>query len=245
MTRQGSTVRCERNLKSMKRLDLLGSIIVFFAMSAGCTPCEECDCQDEARADKASARAAAVGDAAGEKEMEALEEEFGDEVPGGDVSRQFTLENAFMYDQINGAGDRKPTLAIVLFEYEKEESVKYQVAYVACTCRGPSVNYHSVAYVELSKEDGSLVFMSYDKDPSGHYAPGLYGDSTVTSYGTPVKAMFDRFREEKLVGRTQGEIRAIEPMHGEVDGYTGATVTPNNSVMMLEGLFEYHNARYM
>jgi len=242
MTRQGSTVRCERNLKSMKRLDLLVVTLVSVAVALGCTPCEECDCDDDAKADQA---AAAAKDGTEAKEMAALEEEFGGDAPGGEVSQQFTLENAFMYDQINGAGDRKPTLAIVLFEYEKEETVKYQVAYVACTCRGPSVNYYSVAYVELSKEDGSLVFMSYDKDPSGHYAPGLYGDSTVTSYGTPVKAMFDRFREEKLVGRTQDEIRAIEPMHGEVDGYTGATVTPNNSVMMLEGLFEYHNARYM
>ena len=146
---------------------------------------------------------------------------------------------------MNGAGNEKPTLAFVLFEFEKEETVKYQVAYVACTCRGPAVNYYSVAYVELSKEDGSLAFMSYDKDPSGHYVPGLYGDSTVTSYGTPVRAMFDKFREEKLVGRTQDEISLIEPMHGEVDGYTGATVTPNNSVEMLKGLFGYHNKRYM
>jgi Na+-translocating ferredoxin:NAD+ oxidoreductase RnfG subunit len=34
-------------------------------------------------------------------------------------------------------------------------------------------------------------------------------------------------------------------MHGEVDAYTGATVTPNNAMRMLQGLFEYHNERYM
>jgi hypothetical protein len=155
------------------------------------------------------------------------------------------IENSFYYNQITGAGEEIPTLAYVLFEYEKEEVVKYQVAYVACTCRGPAVNYHSVAYVELSKEDGSVVFMSYDKDPSGHYSPGLYGDSTETGSGTPVRELFDRFRRERLVGATQEQIYGIEPMHGDVDGYSGATVTPNNSVTMLHGLFGYHNQRYM
>ena len=123
--------------------------------------------------------------------------------------------------------------------------MKYQVAYVACTCRGPSVNFYSVAYVELSREDGTLLFMSYDEDSSGHYNPGAYGDSTETGSGTPVKALFEKFRKERLIGATPEQIHALEPLHGDVDAYTGATVTPNNAVAMLQGLLGYHAERYM
>ncbi len=37
----------------------------------------------------------------------------------------------------------------------------------------------------------------------------------------------------------------LQPMHGDVDAYTGATVTPNNVMRMLQGLFTYHNERYI
>jgi hypothetical protein len=118
------------------------------------------------------------------------------------------------------------------------------VAYIACTCRGPDVNYYSVAYVELSKNDGSVKFLSYDEDSTGHYTAGLYGDSTETWEGVPAKELYAQFREERLVGASQAEILAMQPMHGDVDTYTGATVTPNNAVRMLQALFTYHNERY-
>ena len=155
------------------------------------------------------------------------------------------VENAFYYTHVNGHREETETVAYVLFEYEQLETVKYQVGYIACTCRGPQVNYYSVAYVELNKADGSIAFLSYDKDSTGHYTAGMYGDSTETYEGVPAKALYAAFREEKLVGATQDEINAMEPMHGDVDAYTGATVTPNNAVRMLQGLFEYHNERYM
>ena len=171
-----------------------------------------------------------------------------DEADTGEPSAQpgrFTIDNAFYYTQITGGGEEIPTLAYVLFEYPERDQVRYQVAYVACTCRGPSVNYYSVAYVELSKRDGSVLYMSYDQDRSGHYSPGSFGDSTETGSGTPVKALFDKFRKDRLVGATPEQIFALEPMHGEVDGYTGATVTPNNAVAMLQGLLEYHEKRHL
>ena len=161
------------------------------------------------------------------------------EAPGGIV-----VDNAFYYTHVNGHRQETETVAFVLFEYEQLASVKYQVAYIACTCRGPEVNYYSVAYVELNKDDGSVKFLSYDEDSTGHYTAGLYGDSTFTYEGVPAEELYAAFREERLVGASQAEINAIEPMHGEVDAYTGATVTPNNAVRMLQGLFTYHNDRY-
>ena len=157
---------------------------------------------------------------------------------------KIAVDNAFYYTHINGNKKETPTLAFVLFEYEQLETVKYQVAYLACTCRGAEVNYYSVAYVELSKEDGSIAFISYDVDSSDHYTAGMYGDSTETWDGTPAKELFKQFREEVLMGATQESINALEPMHGDVDTYSGATVTPNNSVRMLQSLFKFHNAKY-
>lgn len=154
------------------------------------------------------------------------------------------VENAFYYTHVNGHREETEMVAYVLFEYEQLRSVKYQVAYIACTCRGPEVNYYSVAYVELDKADGSVSFLSYDTDSTDHYTAGMYGDSTFTYEGVPVQDLFATFRDESLVGAGQAEINAMEPMHGEVDGYTGATVTPNNAVRMLQGLFRYHNERY-
>ena len=157
---------------------------------------------------------------------------------------EIAIDNAFYYTHVNGHGKENETLAFVLFEYEQLETVKYQVAYIACTCRGPQVNYYSVAYVELSKQDGSVKYLSYDADSTGHYTAGMYGDSTKTYEGVPAKELFAAFREEVLVGASQEQINALEPMHGDADAYTGATVTPNNAVRMLQGLFKYHNERY-
>lgn len=50
--------------------------------------------------------------------------------------------------------------------------------------------------------------------------------------------------DDNIRGKTQDEINGIEAMHGEVDTYTGATVTPNNLARMLQGLFKYHNEKY-
>ena len=73
----------------------------------------------------------------------------------------------------------------------------------------------------------------------------MYGDSVETWDGTPAKELFKVFREEILIGASQETINTMVPMHGEIDTYTGATVTPNNAVRMLQSLFKYHNERYM
>jgi hypothetical protein len=155
------------------------------------------------------------------------------------------VENAYYFTHVDGHRGESEKVAFVMFEYEQLETVKYQVAYIACTCRGPQVNYWSVMYVELSKDDGSVQYISWDEDSSGHYTAGMYGDSEETWEGVPVWELLQGYVDDNILGASQESINAIEPMHGDVDAYTGATVTPNNVVRVLQGLFEYHNERYM
>ncbi|MBL8966912.1 MAG: FMN-binding protein [Spirochaetaceae bacterium] len=154
------------------------------------------------------------------------------------------VKNAFKYTHINGHKHEEEMTAFVLFEYEQLKTVKYQVAYIACTCRGPEVNYYSVAYVELNKADGSVKHLSYDLDSDEHYTAGMYGDSETSWDGTEVKELFAGFIKDRIVGKSQAEINAYKTMHGNVDAFTGATVTPNNAMRMLQGLFAYHNTKY-
>jgi hypothetical protein len=155
------------------------------------------------------------------------------------------VENAFYFTHVNGHREETEMPAFVLFEYEQLETVKYQVAYIACTCRAPQVNYWSVMYVDLNKSDGSVAYISWDMDSTDHYTAGMYGDSVETWEGVPAWELLLTYTDDNILGASQDSINAIEPMHGEADAYTGATVTPNNVVRVLQGLFEYHNTRYM
>ncbi|MDC7240433.1 MAG: hypothetical protein PQJ50_08755 [Spirochaetales bacterium] len=175
----------------------------------------------------------------GQKEEPAVEA-----APAAAEVKGITLENAFYYDHVDGHKNVVPTPAVVLFEYEQLNNVRYQVAYIACTCRGPEVNYWSVANVEIDKNDLSISHISYEADSTDHYTAGMYGDSIESWDGTPVRELFDGFIADNILGKTEADIDAYEPMHGEVDTYTGATVTPNNAMRMLQGLFEYHKANY-
>ncbi len=155
------------------------------------------------------------------------------------------LDNIFTFRHINGHEVESDRVAHVLFEYEMMDYVKYQIAYIACTCRSPEVNYYTVAYVEVDKNDGSIRNFTFNEDgENGHYTPGVFGDSYVTNEGVPNKELMEQYLDENIRGASQDSILSITPMHGEVDAYTGATVTPNNAVRMLHGLFDYHNRNY-
>jgi hypothetical protein len=155
------------------------------------------------------------------------------------------VDNAFYFTHVNGHKEESEKIGYVMFEYEQLENVKYQVGYIACTCRGPQVNYWSVAYVELSKEDGSVTYISWDEDSTGHYTAGMYGDSYETWEGVPAHELLHTYVADHILNKPQEYVNELQPMHGDVDAYTGATVTPNNVMRMLQGLFTYHNERYM
>jgi hypothetical protein len=154
------------------------------------------------------------------------------------------VENAFLFTHVDGHKEETDMPAFVLFEYEQLRTVKYQVAFIACTCRGPEVNYWSVAFVEINKDDNTIESFSMEDDNTGKYTAGLYGDSYVSWDGTEVWDLFQGFIDDSILGRTEEEIDSFEAMHGNVDTYTGATVTPNNNMRMLQGLFEYHKRNY-
>ncbi len=155
------------------------------------------------------------------------------------------VENAFKFTHVNGHKEENEFTAFVMFEYEQLETVKYQVGYIACTCRSPEVNYWTVAFVEINKADNTIETFSMDEDSTGKYTAGMYGDSVKSWDGTPVQQPFyDKFIPENILGATEEQIDSYEAMHGQADAYTGATVTPNNAMRMLQGLFDYHNRNY-
>ncbi len=127
----------------------------------------------------------------------------------------YYIENAFPYIHVDGHKEEVEMLATVLFEYELLDRVKYQVAYLACTCRGPEVNYWSVAYVEMGKEEGKLLNISWDSDSTGHYTAGMYGDSTVTLEGAPAWDLLQYFVSDQLLNKPQEYVNSIEAMHGD------------------------------
>lgn len=98
----------------------------------------------------------------------------------------------------------------------------------------------------MNKSDGSVRTVSFEEDgPEGHYTPGRFGDTYVVGANQiPNRELIEGFMDDNIRGKTQEEINGIEPMHGEVDTYTGATVTPNNMARMMQGLFKYHNEKY-
>ncbi|MFV0440570.1 MAG: hypothetical protein ACK5LV_04690 [Lachnospirales bacterium] len=103
----------------------------------------------------------------------------------------------------------------------------------------------TVAYIEIDKKDGSVKTMSFSTDgQDGHYYPATFGDTVVIDGDIQNRELIEVYLDDNVRGKTQEEISNIPDMHGEVDTYTGATVTPNNAVRMLEGLFDYHNRRY-
>ena len=101
-----------------------------------------------------------------------------------------------------------------------------RLARALASCRGPEVNYWSVAYVEINKADNTIATFSMDEDNTGGYTAGLYGDSVKSWDGTPFQELFyEQFIPENIMGASEEQIDSYEPMHGNVDAYTGATVT--------------------
>lgn len=103
-------------------------------------------------------------------------------------SETTTLDNMIFYDHINGHAEvTENQEAYILFEYEMRDFVKYQVAYLSCTCRNPDINYWQVAYVEINKTTNDIRTISYGEvfDVStGHdYTPGVWADSSPTPSG--------------------------------------------------------------
>ncbi len=151
----------------------------------------------------------------------------------------------------------------ILFEYEMRDYVKYQIAFVSCTCRAPRDNFWSVAYVDVSTETGEILYMSFDIDSSGHYEAGVWGDSDPT----PTGMTYDDFKTDFipwLIGKTYDDLDGINVFYNDIpdvyaaysntktiaetdliDAFAGSSVSTHTIIRATKTLLQYHEATYM
>lgn len=155
----------------------------------------------------------------------------------------------FTFTHYASGGTPEEETAVILFEQSNATFTAYQVAFVSCTCRDPSVNYYSVMYIELlntkeTPEEAAIRAISF-KDNMG-----MFGDSNPT-YGTDdhTPEYYDEHFIQPLVGKTKADFDAwggyktqIEGI--DVDAVTGASVTTSNVTSCIKSLFEYHTDKY-
>jgi hypothetical protein len=171
-------------------------------------------------------------------------------------------DNILVFDHLNGHGDVVARNAYILFEYEMRDYVKYQLAYVACTCRAPEVNYWKVAYVELNKKDFSIRTISFTQDGTGNYTAGFWGDSDpVPAPTNPTLEDFETKFIPWLIGKKPADLAGIEVFTNAtyvggikntqpiaetdlIDFFTGASVTTNNMIRVMKVLMDYHQQKY-
>ena len=169
------------------------------------------------------------------------------------------------FPHLDGHGSEIMKDMPILFEYEMREYVKYQVSFVACTCRAPRDNFWSVAYFDIHKETGEILYMSFDEDSSGHYQAGVWGDSspipeTDLTYEDNFKVDFIPW----LVGKTFDDLDGINIFYDitpevyadyantklinepeMIDTYAGSSVSTNNLIRITKTLLEYHQEKYV
>ena len=170
------------------------------------------------------------------------------------------VENVILYTHINGHGEETEKQAFVLFEAELRDYVKYQVAYLSCTCRDSIVNYWNVMYIEVEKYSHEVLTISFGEDSEGHYTPGTWGDSS----GDPNQAgiTFEQFESDFipwLVGKTPDDLAGIYVFDNDghlgvtndvdldqdlVDAFAGSSVSTNNMIRIVKEILIYHGENY-
>lgn len=164
------------------------------------------------------------------------------------------------FSHIDGPKDEDLFYAFVPFKYVARSYIKYQVTFISCTCRSADVNVWSTAYVELTLpssgkiEDAAIRTLSFDADSTGHYLGGFWGDSNPPP--TAPSATYEKVKAEMIpyyIGKTCGQLMGYSTIddftdyaEGEgradlkVDAFTGATVSSNNILRIVQALFSYH-----
>ncbi len=164
------------------------------------------------------------------------------------------------FSHIDGPQEEDLFYAFVPFKYVARSYIKYQVTFISCTCRSADVNVWSTAYVELTLpssgkiEDAAVRTLSFDADSTGHYLGGFWGDSNPPP--TAPNATYEKVKAEMIpyyVGKTYGQLMGLGTIaditdysEGEgrenlsLDAWTGATVSSNNILRILQALYAYH-----
>jgi len=168
------------------------------------------------------------------------------------------------FPHLDGYGNEVMRDMPILFEFEMRDFVKYQVAFVSCTCRAPRVNYWSVAYYTISKQTGEILALTFSEDDTGGYRAGMWGDSDPIP-GTG--KTYQDFRSDFipwLVGQTYADLQGINIFYDDtpsqyavhanttpinepdmIDAYAGSSVTTNNMIRVTKTLLQHHQERYM
>ena len=155
------------------------------------------------------------------------------------------------FNHIDGPKEEDLFYAFVPFKYVARNYVKYQITFLACTCRPADLNVWSTAYVELTLpssgkiDDAEVKFLSYDSDSTGHYLGGFWGDSNPSPIAPT--ATFEKFKAEMLpyyIGKKYAELAGYNQISDfrdfNIDAWTGATVSSNNTLRAVQALFVYH-----
>ena len=167
---------------------------------------------------------------------------------GGEEAAEYHFDT-FTYTHFASGGTQEEYTAVILFEQSNSTFTAYQVAFSSCTCRDPSVNYYSVAYVELlnnkeKAEDSAIRSITFGDNK------GLWGDSNPNYYISDyTQEYMDENFVQRLVKSTKAEIDAWSGYGTQVESVepdlvSGATVSSSNITSMLQGLFRYHAGKY-
>lgn len=118
--------------------------------------------------------------------------------------------------------------------------------------------------MDIDKATGELLYMSFDKDSSGHYEAGVWGDSNPIPETGITLEDFESDFIPWLVGKTYDDLDGINIFYDEapevyeefenskeinepemINAYAGSSVSTNNLIRVTKTLLEYHQEKYM
>ena len=185
----------------------------------------------------------------------------GEDDNGRPADARITL---LQFPHLDGYGNEVMRDMPVLFEYEMRDYVKYQVAFVSCTCRAPRVNYWSVAYFDISTETGEILRLTFSNDGTGDYLAGVWGDSDpIPATGKTYQDFRDSFIPW-LIGKNSSDLDGINIFYDTppsqysehantkqinepelIDAFAGSSVSTHSIIRVAKALLEYHDEKYM
>ncbi len=163
-------------------------------------------------------------------------------------------------NHIDGPQEEDLFYGFVSFKFPTRSYIKYQVTYISCTCRSADVNYWTTAYVDLTLpksgllDDAEIRTLSFGPDGTEKYAAAFWGDSNPIPSGQTFEMIDEQF-VPFFIDKTYGQIKDLSTIAdiqladyqaGEgrseytLDTWTGATVSTNNILRMLQAIMEFH-----
>ena len=177
------------------------------------------------------------------------------------------LENVLPYTHVNGHGTETDKSAYILYEWAGSTYVRYQIAYLACTCRPAVNNYYSVAFVEVNIGTNDIKSITYGsaEGEEGHYFSGVWGDSQeIKNENDNVILVFQDYKDNFLpwlIGKSLSDFEGISVFSNEayydipantthideqnlIDAFAGGSVSTNNMIRVFKELLQYHENKY-